>query len=158
MKPRIHADILKDAAQHLKTDISGPQHHGCLFGQIDDRGFETDPDGASVDDHIDPAVQIMVYMPCPGRTGSSRGVRAWRRDITAALPDQLQRDRVRRHPHGNRVKAACCGGRNGVALVKDHGKRTRPEGIRKLSRRRRDLRHDPVQSFEICDVYDQRIV
>ena len=61
---------------------------------LGDGGFEADLGGASVEDGVDAAVEVVEDVLGGGGTGVGEGVSRGRGDGDAGLPEELERDRV----------------------------------------------------------------
>ena len=147
---RIHADFLaENLLQHLLCDISRAQDHRRLLTQINDRRLDPDADRPSVQNHRYSAVHIKRHVGRLGRARLAGCVSAWCCNQASAPLDQPERYRMLRHTDCHGIHPARGLIRDSVIFPYDHGKRSRPERVRKLLRLRRYLPRDRYQIFKL---------
>jgi hypothetical protein len=154
----INRHLAEYLAELLLIYIPGSQDAGHIFREIHDSRLETDAHFSAVNDHIDPAVKVLHDVLRPGRAGPAGGIGARRGDVPSAAADQLQGSLMGRHSNSHGLKASCRLKRNFPVLLKDHGKRPRPEGRSQLFGGRRDLQRDLLQAVKLRNMNDQRII
>ena len=144
--------------EHFCRDGAGPEDHRRTYRHIQNCRLKPDVNRTAIQDHINLSVQVFRHVLRRRRTGAAGRIGAWRGNESACRPDQSRRHRINRHTDRNRIEPPCCPVRNRRALLKDHGKRTRPEMSRQHIRLGRNIYGDLSEILIIRNMNDQRII
>lgn len=147
----------KAGLDRLLRQTAGAQQDR-LVKQAEDGGFHPNRAGAAVQYTFDPAVQPGVDVVCGGGADFARWVGRRRRQWAVKRGQQLMRQRMGRHPHGQCRQVSGHQRRQAAVFAQGQhqSQRTGPEGLRQLIRQ---IRPDDVtfRRLSIRNMHDQRV-
>ena len=81
--------VIDHRLEHLPVDGPWPIDAHALVDDLDHRRLEADRGWAAIEHSLNSTVEIRQHVIGCRRTGMAKGIRAWRRNRNAGLPNQL---------------------------------------------------------------------
>ena len=127
-----HAQVYRpnESLDLLLRDGTNAQDGRTRGGAVDDRGLDANATRSVIDHEVDVIAEISSYMLGGGRAHTSESVRRRRRNATAELIEQRQRDTLVGYTQRDLVPAASDFVRHELGTTKHKGQRPRPARVR----------------------------
>ena len=146
-----------DGADLAQRDRAGPQHARHVIDARDDGRFQADLAVATLEHHGRVVAEFLAYVVGARRAHMTIAVRGRRREAAAETAQQLLRDRMRGHAHGDGVLSARDGRVDGRRTPQYERQRARPEPLGEQPCRLGDVERPAFERARVFDMDDQRM-
>ena len=155
---RINLYLSYGLAQHLHGNCTRTKQSRHITGYVHDRRLYPDSHRTAIQDHLNLAFHVLPYMLCRGRAWSAGSIGARCCHRNPSQFDQTVCHRVTWHTDCYRIQPAGRSVRHNVTFRKYHGKRSRPECLRQLPARLRNVRYKRFQFVQTGNMRNQWVV
>ena len=139
-------------------DAARSQDGRRVDGQVDDGGLDADARRAAVEHQVDIVAEVLPHVLSGRGAHPTEPVGRGSGDATSEGRQQLEGQRMGRHPQPDGVAPAGHGRVDARSAVEQEGQRSRPAGVPERCGRGRDVRRPLRQRGGRRDVDDQRVV